>query len=74
MAYDRKLSVVIQLSPRESYEGGTFEFSTAAHPGAAFEPRGSVLIFPSFLQHRVLPVTSGIRHSLVTWVEGPQWR
>lgn len=74
MAYDRKLSVVIQLSPRESYEGGTFEFSTVDHPGAAFEPRGSVLIFPSFLQHRVLPVTSGIRHSLVTWVEGPRWR
>lgn len=74
MPYDRKLSVVIQLSARESYEGGTFEFSTVAHPGAAFEPRGSVLIFPSFLQHRVLPVTKGIRHSLVTWVEGPRWR
>lgn len=74
MAYDRKLSVVIQLSARESYAGGEFEFSTVEPPGAAFEPRGSVLIFPSFLQHRVLPVTQGIRHSLVTWVEGPRWR
>jgi len=72
--YDRKLSVVIQLSAREDYEGGEFEFSTAPHPGAIFEPRGSLLIFPSFLQHRVLPVTKGIRHSLVTWIEGPQWR
>jgi len=74
MPYDRKLSVVIQLSDREDYEGGEFEFSTVAHPGAVFEPRGSLLIFPSFLQHRVLPVTRGIRHSLVTWIEGPRWR
>ena len=54
MPFDRKLSVVIQLSDRESYEGGEFEFSTVAHPGAVFEPRGSILLFPSFLQHRVL--------------------
>jgi len=33
-----------------------------------------VLIFPSWLQHRVRPVTRGIRHSLVSWVEGPRWR
>ncbi|AJA07498.1 2OG-Fe(II) oxygenase [Sphingopyxis fribergensis] len=72
--YDRKLSVVIQLSHRDDYEGGEFEFSTVAHPGTVFEPRGSMLIFPSFLQHRVLPVTKGTRHSLVTWIEGPQWR
>jgi PKHD-type hydroxylase len=74
MPYDRKLSVVVQLSPRDSYEGGEFEFSTVESPGPRFEPRGSVLIFPSFLQHRVRPVTAGIRHSLVTWVEGPRWR
>lgn len=74
MPYDRKLSVVIQLSDPASYEGGAFEFSTVEHPGAAFEPRGSVLIFPSFLQHRVRPVTAGVRRSLVTWVEGPRWR
>jgi PKHD-type hydroxylase len=74
MPYDRKLSVVVQLSSREDYEGGEFEFSTVQHPGAIFEPRGSLLIFPSFLQHRVLPVTRGIRYSLVTWVEGPRWR
>ena len=36
--------------------------------------KGSVIVFPSFHRHRVTPVTSGIRHSLVTWVEGPHWR
>jgi len=72
--YDRKLSFVVQLSEPDDYEGGSFEFFGLQQPGAAFAPRGSMLIFPSFLQHRVLPVTAGIRRSLVSWVEGPRWR
>jgi PKHD-type hydroxylase len=72
--YARKLSVVVQLSAPEEYKGGEFEFFGIQSPGAAFAGRGSLLIFPSFLQHRVLPVTDGIRRSLVTWVEGPNWR
>lgn len=72
--YDRKLSLVVQLSDPADYEGGGFEFFGLQHPGAAFAPRGSVLIFPSWLQHRVLPVTGGLRRSLVSWVEGPRWR
>lgn len=72
--FDRKLSVVVQLSDPEDYEGGAFEFFCVQQPGASFAPRGSMLIFPSFLQHRVLPVTWGVRRSLVTWVEGPRWR
>ena len=72
--YARKLSFVVQLSEPEDYEGGAFEFFGLQQPGATFAPRGSMLIFPSFLQHRVLPVTKGIRRSLVSWVEGPRWR
>lgn len=72
--YARKLSVVVQLSDPSEYEGGTFEFFDVAQPGELFLPRGSILLFPSFLQHRVLPVTAGLRRSLVTWVEGPRWR
>jgi PKHD-type hydroxylase len=72
--YDRKLSVVVQLTAAESYEGGAFEFFGLENPGARFAARGSVLIFPSYLQHRVLPIRQGVRHSLVTWVEGPRWR
>lgn len=72
--YDRKLSVVVQLSDRSDYEGGEFEFQTVQHPGETFAPRGSILLFPSFLAHRVLPVTKGVRYSLVTWIEGPKWR
>lgn len=72
--YDRKLSVVVQLSEPESYEGGAFEFFGLQSPGARFAARGSLLIFPSYFQHRVLPVRRGIRRSLVTWIEGPRWR
>lgn len=72
--FDRKLSVVVQLSDPADYQGGAFEFFCVSHPGPTFAPRGSMLIFPSFLQHRVLPVTAGLRRSLVTWVEGPRWR
>ena len=72
--FDRKLSVVVQLSDPEQYEGGAFEFFGLQQPGVNFAPRGSMLIFPSFLQHRVLPVTKGVRRSLVSWIEGPRWR
>ena len=72
--FARRLSVVVQLSDPTGYEGGAFEFFGLENPGDVFAPRGSVLIFPSFLQHRVLPVTKGLRRSLVTWVEGPNWR
>lgn len=72
--FARKLSVVVQLSDPAEYGGGAFEFFGLQAPGRSFAPRGSVLIFPSFLQHRVLPVTAGIRRSLVTWIEGPNWR
>jgi PKHD-type hydroxylase len=72
--YDRKLSVVVQLSQPGAYTGGDFEFFGLENPGAKFASRGSLLIFPSYLQHCVRPVLSGIRHSLVTWIEGPRWR
>lgn len=72
--FARKLSVVVQLSQPEDYEGGAFEFFSVQSPGPKFAPQGSILLFPSFLEHRVLPVTKGLRCSLVTWIEGPNWR
>jgi predicted 2-oxoglutarate/Fe(II)-dependent dioxygenase YbiX len=36
--------------------------------------RGSVLAFPSFLYHRVTPVTGGVRRALVAWIAGPRLR
>ena len=71
--YDRKLSVVVQLTDPEEYDGGEFKFKSISQP-EGFGKKGSVLIFPSYLEHCVTPVTKGTRHSLVTWIEGPRWR
>jgi len=73
--YDRKLSIVVQLSDQLDYEGGRFEFSEVQSPHELmWEKQGSVLIFPSYLVHRVTPVTRGTRYSLVSWVRGTRWR
>ncbi len=71
--FDRKLSVVIQLSDPSSYQGGLFDFFNLPNP-TGFEIQGSLMVFPSFYPHRVLPVISGTRYSLVAWVEGPKFR
>jgi len=72
---DRKISVVLQLSDPSEYEGGDFSFSEVENPPTdALKAKGTVLCFPSYLQHQVTPVTSGVRKSAVAWFEGPQWR
>mgnify|MGYP003119189090 FL=1 len=72
-AYDRKLSITMQLSESDDYEGGDFEFSECETPDNC-RKLGTVLVFPSYLQHKVSPVTKGKRKSLVGWFEGPRWR
>lgn len=72
---DRKLSATIQLSAPEDYDGGDFELKAVPPPAQEdLRRQGAMLVFPSFLQHRVTPVTRGIRHSIVAWYEGPLWR
>ncbi len=70
---DRKLSVIIQLSDSDEYIGGNFEFDEIK-TNVDFQPQRTVIIFPSYLRHRVSPVTFGTRRSLVTWYYGPKWR
>ena len=72
-AYDRKLSICVQLCNPSEYEGGNFEFKEVEQP-TGFKTQGSILVFPSYLTHRVTEVTSGTRKSLVNWMEGPRWR
>jgi len=75
---NRKLTMVVQLTDPASYEGGEFELDIKECyevPNAeAAKSRGTVVVFPSFLRHRVLPVTSGIRYSMVSWCGGPVFR
>lgn len=70
--YDRKLSVTVQLSNPNEYEGGEFEFDEIENPKNS-KQKGTVLIFPSYIRHRVKPITKGVRKSLVAWFEGPRW-
>ncbi|MXN64686.1 hypothetical protein GR183_07195 [Stappia sp. GBMRC 2046] len=70
----RKLTVVVQLSIPESYEGGMLEVNATGREEAMPRERGAAIVFPSYVLHRVTPVTKGVRHSLVTWVHGPSFR
>ena len=71
----RKLSVTISLSDENDYEGGDFEFDFRDNDKGSnqpqlckeIRPKGSVVVFPSFVWHRVKPVISGTRYSLVIW-------
>lgn len=72
--FDRKLSLVVQLSKREEYEGGRLELWNDPLPEGMFVDQGDVIVFPSFNRHRVTPVTKGRRYSLVTWFSGPRLR
>ena len=71
----RKLSFTVQLSDSDEYEGGNVQFMDEAGK-SYFAPRekGSVVLFDSRTQHRVLKVTKGVRKSLVGWVVGPRWK
>ncbi len=65
----RKLSLVVVLSPPSEYEGGRIELSEVGVVDPL--PAGSGVVFPSFLAHRVTPVVSGERISIVCWLHGP---
>ena len=71
----RKISIVVQLSDPNDYEGGELQLQIG---GDAYTPilkkKGAVTLFPSYLRHRVTPVTKGIRKSLVLWVGGSTFR
>ena len=70
----RKLSMSMLLNtPGVDFEGGDFQTFFAKETDVSLK-RGQILIFPSFVVHRVKPVTKGIRKSLVIWVTGPGFK
>jgi len=72
---DRKLSVTIQLSDGSDYQGGKFEMIDGKDiPESISKGLGTVVVFPSYLRHRVQPVTGGTRKTIVAWAHGPRWR
>ena len=74
----RKLSVSANLSDPADYEGGELLMKDTSgntiqnrELAAQLGQQGTVVVFPSYILHAVRPVTSGVKHSLVTWVLGP---
>jgi PKHD-type hydroxylase len=74
LPHNRKLSVVIQLSNPEEYEGGELLIYNSYEPTVIHKEMGMMVMFPSYTLHEVTPVTKGERYSLVGWVHGPAFR
>ena len=73
--YHRKLSAVVQLSDPSEYEGGNlilYPQNNMLDPNA-IRDQGSVVFFPSFVEHQAEKVTKGKRYSLAVWFDGPHW-
>ena len=68
----RKISMTCLLSPENEFEGGDLEL---IKPGQAVKlKQGQAAFFASFIQHRVAPVTKGVRRSLVMWFGGTPFK
>ena len=68
----RKLSYTLFLN--DGYEGGTLEFKTGEGMISYTGPVSRMIIFPSYLLHKVNPVTSGTRWAMVGWAHGASVR
>ena len=77
----RKISASILLNDPSEYEGGELEFDLGRIDGKPasetcdqISKQGSIVVFPSFVYHRVKPVTKGTRYSLVMWNLGHPYK
>ena len=70
----RKLSMVVQLTDPSAYEGGDLEILLGETPEKLPRTQGTVIFFPSYVVHRVTPMVTGTRYSLVTWLGGPAFK
>jgi PKHD-type hydroxylase len=69
----RKLSCVILLNDASEFEGGILQLKSMEDQNV-LEKQGTIVVFPSFIEHRVTPVTKGVRYTAVTWASGPSFR
>ena len=71
----RKLSFTLQLSDPDEYEGGNVQLiDDSGKSYIAPRQRGTIILFDSRTQHRVIKVKKGVRKSIVGWVLGPRWK
>jgi len=70
----RKLSVVVMLSESREFKGGDLQLMTEQEPTTLENKKGRAYVFPSYVLHRVVPVTQGTRKTIVAWVGGEKFK
>ena len=70
----RKLSMVCLLNDRSEFEGGDFEFKLCSNPMQISLNKGDVLVFPSYILHRVTTVTKATRYYVFCWALGDMFK
>jgi PKHD-type hydroxylase len=68
----RKLSLILLLDPPDAFEGGELQFLGIAEKKKMGQ--GTLILFPSYIGHKVHPVTGGIRRTAVAWISGEPYR
>jgi PKHD-type hydroxylase len=67
----RKISASLILNDESEYDGGDLFILDET---VKVRKQGTIIVFPSFMAHRVTPVTRGVRYSAVCWMLGPKWK
>lgn len=70
----RKLSMCLMLSDPKDFRGGHLQILNGKDPQNLEQKKGRAWFFPSYVLHRVTPVTKGVRQSAVVWATGEPWR
>jgi len=70
---ERKVTVICLLSDLSEFEAGELQIRLYADYTAPLV-KGSIIAFPSILEHRVTPVTAGIRKTATMWLYGPRFK
>ena len=61
------------MNDPSAFEGGQFQIRFVQEYTVPLQ-KGMIIAFPSFLEHRVIPITSGVRYSATMWINGPKFR
>ena len=70
---DRKITVVCMLSDPADYDGGELKLRLYNEYVPEMK-KGTIIAFPSILEHQVTPVTRGVRYTATMWISGPRFR
>jgi PKHD-type hydroxylase len=71
---DRKVTVVCLMNDTSEFEEGALQIRMEGSEYTVPLEKGSMVAFPSFLYHRVIPVKSGLRKSATMWLSGPRFK